>query len=58
MKEKTAIYLFIFGCLLVLVALLLKYYEIVNDYTLVFVGISIESLSILLFAYQKIKNQK
>ncbi|WP_188599500.1 hypothetical protein [Polaribacter pacificus] len=55
MNLKVTIYLFIAGCVLVLLALLLKYYEIVENYTLVFVGITIESLSILLYAYQKIK---
>ena len=58
MKEKTALYLFILGCAIVLIALLLKYFDIVKDYTLVFVGIIIESISILLFAYQKIKKSK
>ena len=58
MKEKAALYLFIFGCLVVLLALILKYYDIVNDYTLVFVGVIIESASVLVFAYQKINKKK
>jgi len=58
MNEKVAIYLFIIGCILVLLALTLKHYNIVDNYTLVFIGIIIESLSVLIFAYQKIKKSK
>lgn len=58
MKEKIAIYLFIIGCVLVLLSLTLKYYDIVDNYTLVFIGIIIESMSVLIFAYQKIKKSK
>ena len=58
MKEKVAIYLFIIGCILVLLALILKHYTIVDNYTLVFIGIVIESMSILIFAYHKIKKPK
>jgi len=58
MSEKTAIYLFIIGCVLVLLALVLKHYAIVDNYTLVFIGVVIESMSILVFAYHKIKKSK
>ena len=58
MKEKAALYLFIFGCLVVLLALILKYVDIVTDYTLVFIGVIIESASVLVYAYQKIKKSK
>ena len=58
MNEKVAIYLFIIGCVLVLISLTLKYYDIVDDYTLVFIGVIIESISVLIFAYQKIKKLK
>jgi|UniRef100_UPI0040481546 uncharacterized membrane protein len=55
MKIKTAIYLFIIGCVLVLLGLVLKQFDIIENYTVVFVGIILESLSILLYAYHKIK---
>jgi|GEM_PF-6518877 hypothetical protein len=58
MNEKVAIYLFIIGCVLVLLALTLKYYDIVDNYTLVFIGVIIESVSVLIFTYQKIKKLK
>ena len=58
MKEKVALYLFIFGCLLVILALILKQYDILNDYTLVYLGVIIESVSVLIYAYQKIKKTK
>jgi len=58
MNEKVAIYLFLLGCVLVLLALTLKYYNIVDNYTLVFIGVIIESMSVLIFAYQKIKKSK
>jgi len=58
MKERTTIYLFILGCLVVIIALILKEYEIVKNYTLVYLGIVIESASILSFAYRKIKKSK
>lgn len=57
MKEKTALFLFIIGCLLVLLALALKHYNVVNDYTLVYVGVVVESVSVVLYAYQKIKKK-
>jgi len=55
MKIKTAIYLFIIGCVLVLLGLVLKQFNIIENYTVVFIGITVESLSILLYAYHKIK---
>ena len=58
MKEKVALYLFIIGCLLVISALLLKQYDVLSDYTLVYIGVIIESVSILLYTYQKIKKTK
>lgn len=58
MNEKKAIYLFILGCLIVIIGLVLNEYEIVKDYTLVYVGIVIESASIFSYAYRKINKSK
>lgn len=58
MKEKVALYLFILGCLLVILGLILKQYDVLSDYTLVYLGVIIESVSVLLYTYQKIKKTK
>jgi len=57
MNEKAALYLFIIGSALVLLTLILKNFGIVADYTLAYIGIILESLSVVLFAYQKIKKK-